>query len=121
MRRGLLAWSGLLLALGAAQGGAGDVRWSYRTDPTSVSVDVDNQSDGAIRVKSVALRFFDMGGTPMGKQAHACEGECDVAKGEAGAFGPYPAPEGWESVEVAEVAYESVAAAERPARRPPPR
>ncbi|HSB61688.1 MAG TPA: hypothetical protein VLI67_08205 [Vicinamibacteria bacterium] len=98
---------------------AGEVRSGYRTEGDAVFVDVENGTDGAIRVKSVAVRFFDAGGTPLGKQTRPCEAECDVAKGEAGTFGPIDGPPDWESVQVAEVAHEPISSVERPAPRAP--
>lgn len=113
--------SGLLLAsrpAPATRGPARDpVTYSTRVEPgQQVWVDVENDSDEDIEVTSVVVSFYDGGGRLLQKATLDCASECLVTQDAAASFGPLQGPNGWDTVDVTKVYYDSAPSLPPPGR-----
>ncbi len=83
-------------------------------DGDAVWVDVENDSAEDIEVTSVVVSFYDARGRLLDKAAVDCETECVVTKDGAASFGPIEGPDGWDTVDVTRVYYDSAPSPGRP-------
>ena len=109
----------LLASAGPAH--ALNVTYAARVDEQGlVFIDVSNETKARIVVTTFALRFFGAHDKILAKTTSDCEDDCTVAPGATEAFGPFEAPEEWETVQVDEVFYDESRPTQRaPARRTP--
>ena len=109
----------LLASAGPAH--ALDVTYAARVDEQGlVFIDVSNETKARIVVTTFALRFFGAHDKILAKTTSDCEDDCTVAPGATEAFGPFAAPEDWETVQVDEVFYDAAAAVDRASARKTP-
>jgi hypothetical protein len=118
----------LALALGtwgATPAVAGDVTYAARVDDEGqVFVDVENATSSPILVTTFVLRFFGAHERLLERAVSDCDAECSVAPGASEAFGPFEAPEDWQTVRVDDVFFEKAPVTRgvaRPRNQLPPR
>jgi hypothetical protein len=93
------------------------VTYSTRVEASQqVWVDVENDSDEDIEVTSVVVSFYDAAGRLLQKATLDCESDCLVTQDAAASFGPLQGPDGWDTVDVKKVYYDSAPSLPPPGR-----
>jgi hypothetical protein len=84
-----------------------EVSYNFRVDDDNkVWVDVENDSDIDITVKSVVVSFYDEDGKLLEKTTLPCSSNCKVKVDGSQSFGPIKGPKEWDTVNVTKVYYD---------------